>query len=377
MPTVLIIGSGLFGAAVAERCAANYGCRVIVLEKRDHVGGNSYSSPCPQTGIEVHRYGSHIFHTHLPAVWNYVNRFTAFNDYRHTVWIRLRDKVLPMPVNLATINAFLGSALGPAGAREWLEREIAATGITTPRNLEEKALSLIGRPLYDALIRGYTLKQWGADPADLPADIITRLPVRLNYNLRYYDDPLQGIPVDGYGRLIARMLDHPAIEVRLKTDYFRIRHDLPPHDRLVFTGPIDRFFDCAHGPLGWRSVRFDRRVMEVDDFQGTAVMNMADPEVPCTRVHEYKHYTPEKAFPNRTVVDHEFAGAIGPDEEPFYPGRTPADLRRLDQYQADAERLAPRVLFGGRLGSYRYFDMDDALAEALAAADRLGQTFTA
>ncbi|MFO7534550.1 MAG: UDP-galactopyranose mutase [Kiritimatiellia bacterium] len=374
MPTVLIIGSGFFGATVAERCASAYGCRVIILEKRDHIGGNSFSAPCPESGIEVHRYGSHIFHTHFPDVWSYAKRFTEFNDYRHTVWIRHRNRIYPMPVNLATINTFYGTAMSPPEARLLLDREIAATGITQPRNLEEMALSLIGRPLYEAFIRDYTLKQWGEDPTRLPADIIARLPVRLNYNLRYYNDPLQGIPAEGYGRMISRMLDHPAIEVRLNSDYLRLRSQLPAHDQLVYTGPIDRFFDCAFGPLGWRNVRFERQVLPTEDYQGTAVINMADPDAPFTRVHEYKHYTPERSFPGRTVVDHEYAGTSGPDEEPYYPMRTETDGRRLQQYQAEANRLMPRVHFGGRLGSYQYLDMDDAIAAGLACAECIRQS---
>lgn len=374
MRTILIIGSGFFGATVAERCATRHGCRVIVLEKRGHPGGNSFSAPCPETGIEVHRYGSHIFHTPLPEVWDYVRQFAAFNDYRHTVWTRLGDRIYPMPINLATLNAFYGAAMSPEEARLRLARDIEAAGITAPRNLEEKALSLIGRPLYEAFIRGYTIKQWGADPTQLPADIITRLPVRFNYNLRYYDDPFQGIPLDGYGRLIARMLDHPAIDVRLESDFFALRHTLPPHDQLVYTGAIDRYFESAFGPLGWRSVRFDRRVLETDDFQGTSVLNRADAGIPFTRTHEFKHFTPERSFPGRTVVDHEYAGASGPAEEPYYPMRTEDDLRRLALYQAEAGRLAPRVLFGGRLGSYQYLDMDDAIAAGLACAEQIGQT---
>ncbi len=377
MPTILIIGSGLFGATVAEQCASRQGCRVIVLEKRDHPGGNCYSAPCPKTGIEVHRYGSHIFHTHQPEVWRYATRFTTFNDYRHTVWIRRGNRIYPMPVTLATLNAFYGTAFSPAEARAHLAREAAATGITEPRNLEEKALSLVGRPLYEAFIRDYTFKQWGVPSSRLPSDIITRLPVRYTYDLRYYDDPLQGIPADGYGSLIARMLAHPAIELRLKTDFFNVRNDLPPHDCLVYTGAIDRYFNCAFGPLGWRSVRFDRQTLDLEDFQGTAVMNMGDPEVPATRVHEYKHFTPERRFPGHTVVDHEYAGSCGPDVDPYYPMRTEDDRRRIERYRAEAQRLAPRILFGGRLGSYQYLDMDDAIAAGLACADQIGNSLRA
>jgi UDP-galactopyranose mutase len=377
MPTLLIIGSGLFGAAVAERCASVYGCRVIVLEKRGHIGGNSYSAPCPVSGIEVHHYGSHIFHTHRPEIWRYLSRFTTFNDYRHTVWISRNQRLYPMPVNLATINAFYGTAMTPDEARHKLAQEADAAGITQPRNLEEMALSRVGRPLYEALIRDYTFKQWGLSPTLLPAAILNRLPVRFSLDARYFDDPFQGIPGDGYGRLLARMLDHPAIEVRLNTDFFSTRAALPMHDRLVFTGPIDRYFDQAFGPLAWRSVQFDHRVLDIDDFQGTAVINQGDPAVPFTRIHEYKHFTPEKSFPGRTVVARETAGPSGPEADPAYPLRTEPDLNRLTRYRREAAALEPRVSFGGRLGSYQYLDMDDALAEGLARADQIGNSLHA
>jgi len=370
-PTVLIVGSGLFGAAVAERCASETDCRVVVVEKRPHVGGNSYSSPDPATGIEVHRYGSHIFHTDREAVWRYVNRFGEFNDYRHTVWARHNGGTYSLPINLATINQFFGTEMGPEEARALITRQAAEAGIAAPRNMEEKAVSMMGRPLYEAFIEGYTTKQWGTSPRDLPAAIIERLPVRFTYDNRYFDDPWQGIPVRGYGQLVRRMLDHRRIELHLNTDYFEARERLPRHDVLVFTGPLDRFFEYRSGALGWRTLRFEWETPECADYQGTSVINYVDAAVPFTRVHEFRHFVADCPCRDRTVIAREFSEAARRGEDPYYPVRGARDMEVLGQYQREAARLGPRVLFGGRLGGYTYLDMDDAIHQAFECFERI------
>ena len=256
--TVVIVGAGFFGSVLAERFANELGWKVLLLEKRGHVGGNCWSCPDPDTGIEVHTYGPHIFHTSHEQGWKYLNQFTSFNDYRHTVWATRKGKVYPLPFGLAAINLLTGRCMSPDEARAWLQAEVEKEGIVDPQNLEEKALSLVGRPLYEAFVKEYTEKHWGRSATELPAYIITRLPVRFTYNVGYYNDRWQGIPIGGYGAMFQRMLRHPNIEVRLHTDFFDAKQDLPAHDFLIYTGPIDQFFDYKHGRLGWRSVRFEK-----------------------------------------------------------------------------------------------------------------------
>jgi UDP-galactopyranose mutase len=369
-PDYIIVGAGFFGATVAERLAAR-GHKILVIEKRPHIGGNSYSEIDPETGIEVHKYGSHIFHTSDEEVWAYLNRFTKFNDYRHTVWTKYNGRTYSLPINLGTINAFYGLDLKPFEARALLDRERAREHYEHPRNLEEQAVSLVGRPLYEAFIKGYTKKHWEKDPTELPAAIIRRLPVRLNYSNRYFSDTHEGIPVDGYGRLFERMLDHPNITVRLNTDWKEVRADLAGKTPLVYTGPIDEFFDHCHGRLEWRALAFEREVHPVGDYQGNSVVNYADENVPWTRIHEFRHFHPERTCrEDATVLFKEFSGDAGKDRAPSYPVNTETNKRLLEKYRELAAGLK-NVRFGGRLGEYRYFDMDDAVASALGTAEAL------
>lgn len=369
---LMVVGSGFFGATIAHRAAEVLGLHVLVVDRRDHIGGNAWSSPDPATGIEVHRYGSHIFHTSDETVWAYANRFTTFNGYEHRVYARHGGEVYPLPINLGTINQFFRSAYGPAEARALLADQAAeVTG--TPRNLEEKAISLIGRPLYEAFIRGYTAKQWQTDPRLLDASIITRLPVRLTYDNRYFVDRHQGIPTDGYGVWIERMLDSPLIDLRLGEDFLAGNGPVT-RDRcvgqvpVVHTGAIDRYFDHRYGPLTWRTLDLDTEVLPTRDHQGTAVINYSDPDIASTRVHEFRHYHPERTGPDdATVIMREYSRFAGQGDEPYYPVRTAQDLERLTRYRelATRERERHRVLFGGRLGTYQYFDMHTAIASAL------------
>ncbi|HMR49053.1 MAG TPA: UDP-galactopyranose mutase [Arachnia sp.] len=373
---LLIVGSGLFGLTMAERAACDLGLKVTVVELRDHVGGNAWSSVDPETGIEEHRYGAHIFHTANERVWAYANRFTSFTPYEHRVFARHRGEVFPLPINLGTINQFFRAAMGPGEAHALLEAQRDPDAGQTAENLEAKAISLIGRPLYEAFIRGYTAKQWQTDPTELPAEIITRLPVRFTYDNRYFADPHQGMPTQGYHGWLERMVDHPRIEIRTGIDFFDPgqplhRDAVVGQVPVVYTGPIDRYFDYRFGALGWRTLDFEREVLPVGDYQGTSVMNYCDLDVPFTRILEFKHFHPERTHRDDcTIITREFSRFAGAGDEPFYPVSTPEDRLRLERYrQAAAEQ--PRVLFGGRLGSYRYLDMHMAIGSALSRYDNV------
>jgi UDP-galactopyranose mutase len=368
-PDLVVVGSGFFGLTVAERLAEQHGRRVLVLERRDHLGGNAYSEPDPDTGIEVHRYGAHLFHTSNARVWEYVNRFSTFTGYVHRVFTVHDDQVFPMPISLATINQFFGTALSPTEARALIAEQAGEVDTKDARNLEEKAVSLIGRPLYEAFIRGYTAKQWQTDPTELPAGIISRLPVRYTYDNRYFSDTWEGLPTDGYTALLERMADHPNIELQLKTDFFDVRDEVVGQTPVLYTGALDRYFDYREGRLGWRTLDFEREVLEVGDYQGTPVMNYADEDVPFTRIHEFRHFHPERAYPeDRTVIVREFSRAAEKDDEPYYPINTPQDREMLLRYRELAAKEAG-VVFGGRLGTYQYLDMHMAIAAALRVVD--------
>jgi UDP-galactopyranose mutase len=367
---LVVVGSGFFGLTVAERCATELGLRVLVLERRDHIGGNAYSEDEPETGIEIHRYGAHLFHTSNERVWEYVNRFTKFTGYQHRVYSTFKGRVYPMPINLGTICEYFGRAFSPDEARALVAEQAAELAGREPRNLEEKAVSLIGRPLYEAFIRGYTAKQWQTDPLDLPAEIITRLPVRYTFDNRYFNDAHEGLPVDGYTAWLERMADHPNIEVRLNTDFFDMRDDVVGRVPVVYTGPLDRYFGFAEGELGWRTLDFEMEVKPTGDFQGTPVMNYADEDVPYTRVHEFRHFHPERRhYPDdKTVIMREFSRFAERGDEPYYPINTADDRARLLRYREMARR-EDGVLFGGRLGTYKYLDMHMAIASALGMVD--------
>lgn len=377
---LVVVGSGFFGLTVAERAADALGARVVVVERRAHLGGNAYSYREEQTGIEVHQYGSHLFHTSNAEVWAYARRFTRFNDYRHHVLTTHRGRVYPMPITLTTLSSFFDRALTPADAARLVTEQVAETSQGSARaasNFEERALSLIGRPLYEAFIRGYTMKQWQTDPRELPASIINRLPVRYTFDNRYFSDTWEGLPLDGYTAWLTAMADHHGIDLRLGIDYEHIRSLVPEGTLVVYTGPIDRYFGYREGRLSWRTLDLEVEVVPVRDFQGTAVMNYADTDVPFTRIHEFRHLHPERTAPDdATVIMREYSRFAFGDDEPYYPIGTQADRAMLKAYReaADAER---DVIFGGRLGSYQYLDMHMAIASALTAfhntiAPRLG-----
>lgn len=374
---LFVVGSGLFGLTVAERAAERLGKKVLIIERRHHLGGNAYSEAEPETGIEIHKYGAHLFHTSNTRVWEYVNRFTSFTDYQHRVFAMHDGTAYQFPMGLGLINQFFGRYYSPEEAKQLIKEQTDGLDPKAATNLEEKAISLIGRPLYEAFIRDYTAKQWQTDPKELPAGNITRLPVRYTFNNRYFNDTYEGLPVDGYAAWLERMADHPNIEVRLDTDWFEVREELRatnPEAPVVYTGPLDRYFGYSEGTLGWRTLDFETEVLPVGDFQGTPVMNYNDADVPYTRIHEFRHFHPERAdrYPqDKTVIMKEYSRFAGDDDEPYYPINTPEDREMLGRYRelAAAEARENKVLFGGRLGTYQYLDMHMAIASALSLMD--------
>ncbi len=368
-PDLVVVGAGFFGLTIAERCANELGLKVLVLERRHHLGGNAYSEPEPETGIEVHVYGAHLFHTSNERVWEYVNRFTSFTGYQHRVFAKYQGQVYSFPMNLALINQFFGRSHTPDEARALIAEQASEIDTAQAQNLEEKAISLIGRPLYEAFVRGYTAKQWQTDPKELSPEIITRLPVRYTFDNRYFNDKYEGLPVDGYTAWLTRMADHPNIEVRLDTDFLTVREQYVGKVPVVYTGPVDEYFGNSEGRLSWRTVDLEAEVKDVDDFQGTSVMNYNDEDVPFTRIHEFKHFHPERTYlPGKTVIVHEYSRFAEEGDEPYYPVNTAEDRAKLHRYR---ERAAaePMVLFGGRLGTYKYLDMHMAIGSALSMFD--------
>ena len=299
-------------------------------------------------------------------MWEYVNRFTDFTNYQHRVFAKYQGQVYSFPMNLASDQPVLRQEPHPRrGARA--DRGAGQRDRDRGRtNLEEKAISLIGRPLYEAFVKGYTAKQWQTDPKELSADIITRLPVRYTFDNRYFNDKYEGLPVDGYTAWLTRMADHPNIEVRLETDFFDVADEFKGKVPIVYTGPVDEYFGNSEGRLSWRTVDLEAEVVHVDDFQGTSVMNYNDQEVPFTRIHEFKHFHPERTYlPGKTVIVHEYSRAAGDDDEPYYPINTAEDRAKLLKYRELAKK-EPMVLFGGRLGTYKYLDMHMAIGSALS-----------
>ena len=367
---LVVVGSGLFGLTVAERCANDLGLKVLILDRRHHIGGNAYSEADPDTGIEVHQYGAHLFHTSNKRVWDYVNRFTAFTGYQHRVFSVYRGRVYPMPINLATVCEYFGKIMSPQQARALVAEQAREFASASASNLEEKGISLIGRPLYEAFIRGYTAKQWQTDPRELPPEIISRLPVRYNFDNRYFSDTYEGLPVHGYTAWLEKMADHPNIEVRLNTDFRTVRDDVLGNVPVVYTGPIDAYFDNTAGELSWRTIDFEYEVKDIGDFQGTPVMNYADEDVAYTRIIEPRHFHPEReSYPDdKTVIMREFSRFAVSGDEPYYPVNTAEDRAKLLKYREMA-KAEPQVLFGGRLGTYKYLDMHMAIGSALTMYD--------
>lgn len=356
----LIVGAGLFGAVFAER-AQSAGKTCLIVERRPHVAGNCFTENVE--GLDVHCFGAHIFHTSNREVWDYVNRFAEFNNFVNSPIANYKGRLFNLPFNMNTFYTMWGTRT-PAEAAETIARQRQAASITEPRNLEEQAISLVGHDIFEILIKGYTEKQWGKDCKELPASIIKRLPVRLTYDNNYFNDLWQGIPTAGYTAMIENMIGKA--EVRLGIDYLKEEESLESvADRIIYTGPIDEFFNYCFGPLEYRSLRFETETLALENFQGVAVMNYTDRETPYTRVIEHKHFNP--VMSPVTIVTKEFPASWQPGDEPFYPINDAANASLYEKYKELASSH-PNIIFGGRLGSYRYYDMDKVVAAALDLA---------
>lgn len=369
MTDLIVVGSGFYGLTIAQQAAERLDLKVKVLESRNHIGGNAYSEFDSETGIEVHKYGSHLFHTSNERVWEYVNRFTAFNDYKHLVWAKHNGELYPMPINLDTINKFFNRDFNSEEAQDFIQGQLHADAASSACNLEERAIALIGQPLYEAFIKGYTEKQWQTDPKLLPADVINRLPMRFTTEHRYFNDTHEGLPLGGYTAWLENMADHPNIEIALNQDFFDLKSDLVGQVPIVYSGPIDCYFDYQFGELGWRTLDFESEILETGNFQNASVVNYSDLDVEFTRIHEYRHLHPERDYQNeKTIISREYSRFALRDDEPYYPVNTENDRKKLLQYR---ELMANEnnVWFGGRLGTYQYLDMHMAIASALTSFD--------
>ncbi len=358
----LIVGAGLFGAVFAQK-AKSAGKTVLVIDKRSHIGGNIYTEDIE--GIQVHKYGAHIFHTNDKKVWDYVNQFAEFNRYTNSPMANYNGELYSLPFNMLTFNKMWG-VVTPEEAKAKIAEQRAKSGITDPKNLEEQAISLVGTDIYEKLVKGYTQKQWGRPCNELPAFIIKRLPVRFTYDNNYFNALYQGIPTEGYTKMVERMLD--GIEVRLNVDYFENRENWNNiANKIVYTGTIDAYFDYCYGELAYRSVRFENEILDTDNYQGNAVINYTDEDTPYTRIIEHKHFvfgTQEK-----TVISREYSQEWTRDTEPYYPINNEENNALYEKYKALAENKQ-NVIFGGRLGQYRYYDMDAVILTALDVAER-------
>jgi UDP-galactopyranose mutase len=355
----LVGGAGFSGAVLARELVEQLNCRVTIVEARSHVAGNCHTERDAASGVMIHRYGPHIFNTNRPHVWDYVNRFGVLRPYANRVKASTSRGIFSFPINLHTINQFFGKKLDPIGARAFLE-SLGDKTIAEPRNFEEQALKFIGRELYEVFFYGYTRKQWGCEPSELPASILKRLPIRFNYDDTYYSSAQQGIPEHGYTAIVEKILDHPGITVKLSTPFHRGMEEA--YDHTFYTGPIDTYFEFDLGRLGYRTITFERIDSE-GDYQGNAVINYTELDPPFTRIHEHKHFAPWEKH-DRTVAFREFSKETGPEDVPYYPKRLGADRELLMAYRQAAEKRLG-VSFIGRLGTYRYLDMDAVIAEAL------------
>ena len=356
----VIVGAGLAGAVLARELVGRLPCQITILEGKTHIGGHCYTERDPATQILLHKYGPHIFNTNREDVWDYVNRFARFHPFVNRVKAKIDKGIFSFPINLHTINQFFGKAFNPSEAREFIT-SIADKTIGTPSNFEEQALQMIGHDLYGAFFYGYTKKQWGHEPRELPASLIKRIPIRFNYNDSYYDKAFQGIPEDGYTEMIRNILDHKRITVLLDTAFVS-RGSVTDADHLFFTGPLDAYFDFKLGRLGYRTVEFER-IDASGDLQGCAVLNFPGMEVPYTRIHEHKHFAPWEEH-DKTVSFKEFSRETTARDLPYYPKRLPPDVELAEKYMALAAS-EQATSFLGRLGTYRYLNMDEVIAESL------------
>ena len=358
----LIVGAGLFGAVVAHEASLR-GKKCLVIDRRDHIAGNVYTEDIE--GIQVHKYGAHIFHTSDRKIWDYVNQFAEFNHYINSPVAIYGDELYNLPFNMNTFSKMWGIKT-PHEAQKIIADQIADLDIEEPKNLEEQALKLVGRDVYEKLIKGYTQKQWGRECKDLPAFIIKRLPLRFTYDNNYFNDRYQGIPVDGYTAMVEKMLS--GVEVRLSTEYDDIKDEIDA-DKVIYTGMIDKYYDYSEGVLEYRSVRFETEVLDMDNYQGNAVVNYTAADVPYTRIIEHKHFNFGRQ--PKTVISREYSSEWRKGDEPYYPVNNVRNDELYKKYEAMAEK-EDKVVFGGRLGQYKYYDMDKVIAAALEMCTELG-----
>ena len=369
----LIAGCGFWGAVLAERIATVLDEKVLIIDKKNHIGGASYSETDSQTGINVHKYGSHIFHTKSQKVWDYINRFSDFNDYKHRVLVKHKDKIYPFPINLKTINSFYNLNLSSSQAEEFIKNETLKSNIKDPKNFEEKAISLVGEKLYNSFIKNYSEKHWGIDPKFLPKELFSRIPLRINDDSNYFLNEFQGIPVKGYDNLFKNLLSDKNIELLLNTDYFEIKNEIPSSCKIIYSGEIDKFFNYKYGNLSWRSLHFESQILDVQNYQGTSVMNFSDIEIPYTRIHEFKHFMPEKTEifnSKKTIIAFEYPKNYAINSEAFYPVNTEKDKEIYQKYLKEASQNQ-NLIVGGRLGLYRYLNMDKTVEDALSTFETI------
>lgn len=368
----IVAGAGIFGAIIAERLASK-GNHVLVVEKRDHIAGNIYSYTDEKTGIEVHKYGSHIFHTELDEVWDYITKFTEFNDYTHTVNTRYNGELYPMPINLDTINKLYGTNMDAEEAEKFVAEEAAKTGITDPKNFEEKGLSLVGEKLYTAFLKGYTEKQWNTSATNLSAEILKRIPVRFSHDNRYFITAKhQDIPKEGYTKMVANILDNDLIEVCTNTSFQDIESEISADAKIIYCGQIDQFMNYELGVLPWRSLRFEE--VRTEETLGEAVINEADPAVPYTRSHDYKYYQihqSEVVNQKACYICREYPADFEKGGEVYYPVNNDESETLYQKYVVAVKEKYPNMILGGRLGAYRNWDMDIAIKNALELAESL------
>ncbi|EOC5413263.1 UDP-galactopyranose mutase [Klebsiella quasipneumoniae] len=358
----IIVGAGLFGATFAYE-AKKKGKKCLVIDKRSHIAGNIYTEEV--NGINVHKYGAHIFHTNDKFIWDYVQQFAEFNRYTNSPIAKFENEIYNLPFNMNTFNKLWG-VVTPEQAKEKIAEQVINENITNPQNLEEQAISLVGRDIYEKLIKGYTEKQWGRQATEIPAFIIKRLPVRFTYDNNYFRDKYQGIPVGGYTQIVDKMLD--GIEVLLDTDFFeRKEYYLSIADKIIFTGMIDQYYDYCYGTLEYRSLKFETKELDIDNFQGNAVVNYTEYKIPYTRIIEHKHF--EFGEQGNTIITYEYPSDWCKGDEPYYPIN---DNKNNDLYQKYVllSQQEDKVIFGGRLGMYKYFDMHNVIAEALSCANK-------
>ncbi len=357
----LIVGAGLYGAVFAREMT-NKGFKCLVIDKRSHLAGNIYTEKVE--GVNVHRYGAHIFHTSDKEVWDYANRFCEFNNFVNSPIANYKGKLYNLPFNMNTFNQMWG-VITPKEAENIIKKQKAQCGIGEPKNLEEQAISLVGKDIYEILIKDYTEKQWGKPCCELPSFIIKRLPVRMRYDNNYFNDRYQGIPVGGYTKMVKKMLD--GIDVQLNTDYFDVKNSIPCK-KILFTGCIDTYYDYCFGELEYRSLRFETEILDTENYQGVAVMNYTDNQTPFTRVIEHKHFENDES--PKTVVTREFSAKWEKGMEPYYPVNNDKNAVLYQKY-LELSKKEDKVVFGGRLGEYKYYDMDKVIRSALDKVSEL------